>query len=182
MLKELLVTFLVCLVIGALINGWSTPPPPPADTGEPAATVEPSPGQPGATDPSGSEPGASEPGASGTGQPKAGAGKVNETSDASFSEDVLNAKVPVLVDFSATWCGPCKYMEPIVSKLAKDYAGKVKIYKLDIDENPDTQKAYDVSSIPTFIMFRDGKSVGKYTGAIPKEMLAGVLDKQLGLQ
>lgn len=178
MWKELLVTFFVCLMIGAIINGMSAPAPAPAPA--PAAdTLQPAQEQPqsdaagGASSTSGSIGGA----ASGSTSLKA-----QETGDANFDQDVLKSQVPVLVDFSAAWCQPCQTMAPIMDNLASDYSGKAKVFKVDTDHNPILSKTYNVNALPTFVMFRNGQAVSQYSGAMPKEMLAGVIDHQLGTQ
>ncbi|HFT7729237.1 TPA: thioredoxin [Staphylococcus aureus] len=84
-----------------------------------------------------------------------------------------------LVDFWATWCGPCKMIAPVLEELAADYEGKADILKLDVDENPSTAAKYEVMSIPTLIIFKDGQPVDKVVGFQPKENLAEVLDKHL---
>ena len=96
--------------------------------------------------------------------------------DKTFAADVLNSKVPVMVDFFATWCGPCKMMAPAVERLAVTYKGKVTIGKLDVDENPDTSGKYEIQSIPTTIFFKDGKMVDKMIGFQSEEALKKKLD------
>jgi thioredoxin 1 len=87
--------------------------------------------------------------------------KIANVTDASFEADVLKSSQPVLIDFWATWCGPCRAIAPVVEQLAGEYEGKVKVVKVNIDENPKTPTAYDVRSIPTLLMFKDGKVVGQ---------------------
>ena len=84
---------------------------------------------------------------------------------------VLDASEPVLVDFFATWCGPCKMMAPVIDEIAAEKAGKASVYKIDIDENPEVAQQYGVMSIPTFIVFKDGKPANKTLGAQPKERI-----------
>lgn len=103
---------------------------------------------------------------------------VNVTDD-SFEADVLNSDVPVLVDFWAAWCGPCKMIAPVLEELAKDYAGKVKIAKLNIDENEATAPKYGIRSIPTLLLFRDGKVEATKIGASSKSELAAFIDQSL---
>ena len=94
-------------------------------------------------------------------------------SDANFGEEVLNAKEPVLVDFWAEWCGPCRAISPVLEELSTELAGKVKIVKLNIDENPSTTVKYGVRSIPTMILFKDGEAADLKSGAgTPKAGLA----------
>ncbi|HCU8847278.1 TPA: thioredoxin [Staphylococcus aureus] len=100
-----------------------------------------------------------------------------KVTDADFDSKVESGVQ--LVDFWATWCGPCKMIAPVLEKLAADYEGKADILKLDVDENPSTAAKYEVMSIPTLIVFKDGQPVDKVVGFQPKENLAEVLDKHL---
>lgn len=100
------------------------------------------------------------------------------TSD-KFEEEVLNASEPVFVDFWADWCGPCKMVGPVVEELAEDFKGKAKIGKLNVDENGTTAQAYGVMSIPTLILFKDGKEVERVVGFKPKEELAKIINAAL---
>jgi thioredoxin 1 len=100
--------------------------------------------------------------------------------DESFRQDVLEAPGPVLVDFWAEWCGPCKAVAPILDELAKDYAGKLTIAKMDIDENPTTPNEYAVRGIPTMLLFRDGKLLDQKVGAMPKGALRDWIADKLG--
>ena len=103
-----------------------------------------------------------------------------EISDTSFEKEVLRSDVPVLVDFWAPWCGPCKLLGPIVDALATEYAGKpIKIASLNVDESPETAGKYQVMSIPTLIMFKNGKPVNQMVGLQPKAELKERIDEQL---
>jgi thioredoxin 1 len=91
--------------------------------------------------------------------------------DASFDAEVLKADVPVLIDFWAPWCGPCKAIAPVVEELSKDYAGKLKVVKMNVDENPNTPARYGVRGIPNLIIFKSGQVKDQIIGAVPKAQL-----------
>lgn len=100
-------------------------------------------------------------------------------SDQSFQEEVLKSKTPVLVDFWAPWCGPCRMVAPVLDELAGSYEGKVKVAKVNVDENPDTASRYGVMSIPTLILFNNGAPQETMVGLQNKEALVSLLDKNL---
>ena len=100
-------------------------------------------------------------------------------SDDGFEADVLKSELPVLVDYWAEWCGPCRMIAPILEEIAKDYAGRVKIAKLNIDENPATPPKYGIRGIPTLMLFKDGAVAATKVGALSKSQLASFLDSQL---
>lgn len=105
-------------------------------------------------------------------------GKTIELTDANFDQ-VVNSDQPVLVDFWAEWCGPCKMIGPVVEELAGDYAGKAVVAKLNVDENPQTTAKFGVRSIPTLLVFKKGQIVDKQVGAVPKSVLAQKLEAQV---
>jgi thioredoxin len=104
---------------------------------------------------------------------------LTQFTDANFDAEVLKSPVPVLVDFTATWCGPCKALAPIVEELAKDFAGKVKMGKLDIDHSRNVPSKYGIMAVPTIILFKGGREVEKITGLKPKSDLRKRLDALL---
>ncbi|MEW6492497.1 MAG: thioredoxin [Cyanobacteriota bacterium] len=99
--------------------------------------------------------------------------------DASFKQDVLESDVPVLVDFWAPWCGPCRMVAPVVEEISQQYEGKVKVVKLNTDENPNIASQYGIRSIPTLMIFKGGQRVDMVVGAVPKTTLANTLEKYL---
>ncbi|ETX12892.1 thioredoxin [Roseivivax halodurans JCM 10272] len=99
--------------------------------------------------------------------------------DATFDEEVKNADVPVVVDFWAEWCGPCKQIGPALEELAAEYDGKIKVAKVDVDQNPDTAAAMGVRGIPALFIFKDGQVVSNRAGAAPKAALKGWIDESI---
>jgi len=107
------------------------------------------------------------------------AGNVVQVTDDSFEQEILKSDLPTLVDFWASWCGPCRAIAPVVEELSEDYAGKVKVAKLNVDESPKTPGQYGIRAIPTLIMFKDGKQVDQITGAVSKAHIEEALKKIL---
>jgi thioredoxin 1 len=99
--------------------------------------------------------------------------------DSNFEETVLGSSVPVLVDFWAPWCGPCRAIAPLIEQLADEYEGKAVVAKVNVDDNYEISAKYGIRSIPTLLIFKDGKPVDQLIGMVPKKMLAEKLDKQL---
>ena len=93
-----------------------------------------------------------------------------------FEEEVLKSELPIIVDFSATWCGPCKMISPIVDDISNDLSGKVKVAKIDIDESMDIAIKYNVMSVPTLILFKGGQVIHQVSGAMPKKMLMAAFE------
>lgn len=101
---------------------------------------------------------------------------VQQVSDASFDRDVLQADVPVLIDFWAPWCGPCKAIAPVVEELAGEYDGRLKVVKMNVDDNPQTPAQYGVRGIPNLILFKSGEVKQQIVGAVPKGHLVKAID------
>ncbi len=102
-----------------------------------------------------------------------------QVTDSSFKQDVLESELPVLVDFWAPWCGPCRMVAPVVDEISEQYDGQVKVVKLNTDENPSVASQYGIRSIPTLMIFKDGQRVDMVVGAVPKTTLANTLEKYL---
>src|SRR5512136_680337 len=102
-----------------------------------------------------------------------------QVSDKNFASEVLNSDLPVLVEFWATWCGPCRSISPIVEQLATEFSGKVKVTKLNVEESPATPSQYGVRGIPTLILFKGGKILDQIVGAVPKARLKSMIEKAL---
>ena len=107
--------------------------------------------------------------------------KPQEVTDADFEREVLEADLPVLVDFWAEWCGPCHQVAPILERLAEEYDGKIKFVMVDTEENFETPSRYGILSLPTLVMFKEGQQIERITGARPKGDLMRYLDKALAL-
>ena len=106
---------------------------------------------------------------------------LTEVDEATFSEEVLGSNEPVLVDFSAVWCGPCKLLDPIVEQLAQEWTGKVKVVKLDVDTSPNIAMQYQVMGVPTLMLFMGGKSRERIVGYQPKDRILSKLNPHLTL-
>ena len=104
---------------------------------------------------------------------------VSEVSDSSFDKDVLRSDKPVLVDFWATWCAPCRMLEPTVAAVAEKYAANARVVKVDVDHNPSISQRYGIKGIPTLILFKDGKEEARVVGATSKEAISRMIDKHV---
>jgi len=102
-----------------------------------------------------------------------------QATDQSFESEVLSSAGPVLVDFSAVWCGPCQKLEPVVHEIAAEYGGRLKVVKVDVDTSPSTAAKFGVLSVPTLMLFRGGQVKDQYTGVLSKKALADRVDKVL---
>lgn len=109
----------------------------------------------------------------------AGGEKVIPVNDLNFETEVLKSTVPVLVDFSATWCQPCRAIAPLVDQLATEYEGRVKVTALDIDESPGVAAKYLIRGVPTLLVLKDGKEVNRQVGAVPKAKIASLIESAL---
>lgn len=104
---------------------------------------------------------------------------VMEVNDSNFENEVINSSLPVLVDFWAPWCGPCRMVAPVVDEIAKEMQGKVKFVKVNVDESPITASKYGIMSIPTLIVLKNGVVLGQQVGAVPKSILKNLIDNSL---
>ena len=101
------------------------------------------------------------------------------TTKLDFEKDVLQSELPVLVDFTAAWCGPCKAIAPVIEELAQEYEGRAKVLKVDVDENSDVAVKHGVMSIPALVVFKDGQEVERLVGAVPKKEIGQLIDRHL---
>ncbi len=147
-MKEMLIAFIICLVLGSIWNGIQS-----------ESSTAPQ---------------------SAAGTVSSGPSSVIETTDATFKDDVLSAQEPVLVDFYATWCGPCKELSPTIDAMSEKYKGKVKFARVDVDKNREVTNKYGVEAMPTLKVFKNGAVVDQSVGLIPQEALVALLDKSIG--
>ena len=105
--------------------------------------------------------------------------KIIEVTDDSFEDEVLNSSEPVLVDYWAEWCGPCKMITPVLEEIASDYSGKIKVVKLNIDDNPDTPPKFGIRGIPTLMLFKGGEVEATKVGALSKSQLTAFIDSSI---
>ena len=104
---------------------------------------------------------------------------VGDVTDVTFEAEVLKSSIPVLVDFWAPWCGPCRAVAPVVDEIANEYKGRLKVLKLNTDENPKTAQSYRISGIPSLMVFKNGQPVEQVVGAVPKSTLSSAVDKHI---
>jgi thioredoxin 1 len=102
--------------------------------------------------------------------------------DDNFENEVLGSEIPVLVDFWAEWCGPCRALAPVIEEIAEEYGDKLKVGKVNVDENPGSPSAFEIRSIPTLILFKDGAVVEKFVGALPKNNIVNLIDSALQIK
>lgn len=102
--------------------------------------------------------------------------------DDNFEQEVLSSETPVLVDFWAEWCGPCRALAPVIEEIAEEYGENLKVGKVNVDENPGAPSAFEIRSIPTLILFRDGVEVERFVGALPKNNIVNLIDSALEIK
>ncbi len=106
-------------------------------------------------------------------------GNVIEIGDSNFEQEVLKSDIPVVVDFWATWCGPCRKLGPVIDEISESYVGKVKFAKVNVEESLETAKAYSVSGLPSLLVYKDGEPVERMTGLMPKSTIISNIEKHL---
>ena len=106
-------------------------------------------------------------------------GNVLELNDSTFEAEVVNSSIPVLVDFWATWCGPCRKLGPVVDEISESYEGKVKFVKINVEESLETAKKYSISGLPSLLVFKNGEAVERMAGLMPKSTIISNIEKQL---
>ncbi len=106
-------------------------------------------------------------------------GNVLELNDSTFETEVVNSSIPVLVDFWATWCGPCRKLGPVVDEIAESYEGKVKFVKVNVEESLETAKKYSISGLPSLLVFKNGEAVERMAGLMPKSTIISNIEKHL---
>ena len=106
-------------------------------------------------------------------------GNVLELNDSTFEAEVVNSSIPVLVDFWATWCGPCRKLGPVVDEIAESYEGKVKFVKVNVEESLETAKKYSISGLPSLLVFKNGEAVERMAGLMPKSTIISNIEKHL---
>lgn len=106
-------------------------------------------------------------------------GNVLELNDSTFEAEVVNSSIPVLVDFWATWCGPCRKLGPVVDEIAESYDGKVKFVKVNVEESLETAKKYSISGLPSLLVFKNGEAVERMAGLMPKSTIISNIEKHL---
>ena len=106
-------------------------------------------------------------------------GNVIDIDDNNFETEILNSNIPVVVDFWATWCGPCRKLSPIIDEIAQEYAGKVKFGKINVEQSFETAKKYSISGIPCLLIFKEGEAVERMTGLMPKSTIISNIDKHM---
>ncbi len=107
---------------------------------------------------------------------------ITNVTEATFKQEVLESETPVLVDFWAPWCGPCKMLSPVVEEVATEYEGQLKVVKLNTDQNPTVASHYGIRTIPTLMVFKGGRQINTVVGAVPKTILVATLDKYVAAQ
>ena len=103
----------------------------------------------------------------------------SSTNDENFEKDISNSKIPILIDFWAEWCGPCKMIAPSVEKISEEYSDKLKVGKLDVDSNPNISSTFGIRSIPTLLIFKNGSPVDQIVGAVSKEVISAKVDSHI---